>query len=227
MLFEDVERRIGVSVRKFERETLLDGLEAVEDREREGEGAFVERVEERAALDKAVRSREGVLDDRVSSDLQQRVLVSLLEPLLGSGAEEGRAPACEALPQNAGRRRFQDRAGRATGRGLTRCSAVSGWVADFSAMPFTCSGVAEVAIAGRASAGWRRISGRTVGRRAAVTTECRASARCAGVSAGSRAGAHRVLTTHITCLALCEGPKGVCWTRGRANEVDRSRARCA
>lgn len=74
ILLDNVERRVGVPVCELERQTLLEGFEAVQDREREGEGALVQVVEERAAFDIAVRGRERVLDERVVGDLKQEVV---------------------------------------------------------------------------------------------------------------------------------------------------------
>ena len=52
----------------------------MQDREREGEGALVQVVEERAAFDIAVRGRERVLDERVVRDLVVAIVKVSLGP---------------------------------------------------------------------------------------------------------------------------------------------------
>lgn len=106
VLLDDVERRVGVPVCELERQTLLERFEAVQDLEREGEGALVQAVEVRTAFYIAVRGRERVLDERVVRDLVTAMLkVSLasrrvlrpstpspcweVQPLWGLGASHG------------------------------------------------------------------------------------------------------------------------------------------
>lgn len=69
LLLEVVEPGVGVTVDLLEREAALEGLEAVQEGEREGLGALVERREVRALFDVGVRGRERVLDEGVARHL--------------------------------------------------------------------------------------------------------------------------------------------------------------